>query len=74
MLEQPPQVIIGTIASVKGGEADSVYLWPDLSPAGIEEWHSRDKSAIYRLFYVGITRAKETLTILAPSSNLTVNI
>jgi hypothetical protein len=27
-------VIVGTIHSVKGGEADVVFLFPDLSPAG----------------------------------------
>ena len=31
---QAPQVVVGTIHSVKGGEADVVYLFPDLSRSG----------------------------------------
>src|SRR5690606_6453002 len=31
-LRDEPKVITGTIHSVKGGESDYVYLWPDLSP------------------------------------------
>ena len=74
-LENDPQLIIGTIHSVKGGEADSVYLFPDISKSGAEEWETRKgRAAIYRLFYVGITRAKETLTVMSPSSALTVPI
>ena len=63
-LEKIPQVIVGTIHSVKGGEADSVYLFPDLSPKGYEEWLSRGRKSIYRLFYVGMTRAKDRLIIM----------
>ena len=33
-LLETPKVIVGTIHSVKGGEADVVYLFPDLSAAG----------------------------------------
>ena len=33
-LMESPQVIVGTIHSVKGGEADAVVLFPDLSQAG----------------------------------------
>lgn len=49
--------------SVKGGEADIVVLFPDLSPAGYREWTSPGEAqdAVRRMFYVGMTRAKEAL-------------
>ena len=61
-----PQVVVGTCHSVKGGESDVVYLFPDLSTNGLQEWRNGDgdnAGSVYRLFYVGMTRAKETLII-----------
>jgi DNA helicase-2/ATP-dependent DNA helicase PcrA len=60
-LTKRPQVLLGTIHSVKGGEADIVVLFPDLSPAGFRAWHSKEKDSVRRCFYVGMTRAKEAL-------------
>jgi superfamily I DNA/RNA helicase len=61
-----PMVTVGTIHSVKGGEADSVYLFPDLSMTGARGYYSRqeDKDAVTRLMYVGATRAKQKLTLV----------
>lgn len=69
-LQETPRVTVGTIHSVKGAESDVVILAPDLSQRGVESWHSGDggKASIYRLFYVGMTRAKEELHILQPTS------
>jgi len=78
VLEQPvhkqqPRVIIGTIHSIKGGEADNVYLFPDISrSAGYSLMIN--KNAIYRMFYVGITRAKKSLYICSPSGKYWVDI
>ena len=71
-LEEPPQVIVGTIHSVKGGEADSVYLAPDLSASADEAWRGAGRAGTYRAFYVGMTRAKHSLTIMRPSSSKAV--
>ena len=65
-LRDEPAVTVGTIHSVKGGEADTVVVWPDLSYRGYQEfgrpgWAHRD--AIWRLFYVAATRAKRELII-----------
>ena len=62
-LKRKPQIILGTIHSVKGGEADIVVLFPDLSPAGYREWTSPGEAqdAVRRMYYVGMTRAKEAL-------------
>lgn len=67
-LLEPPLTTIGTIHSVKGGEADTVILAPDLSVAGENSWSGSNagRAAVHRLFYVGITRAKNELYILDP--------
>ena len=58
-----PLVSIGTIHSYKGGEADVVVLFPDLSPAGYREWTMPGdaQDSVRRCFYVGMTRAREAL-------------
>jgi superfamily I DNA/RNA helicase len=58
-----PQVIVGTIHSVKGGQADVVYLFPDLSRAGDVSYQmaGSQRDSVTRLFYVGATRAREIL-------------
>lgn len=64
-----PQVIVGTIHSIKGGESDVVFLIPDLSREAMREWSgfgSPGHDAIRRLFYVGMTRARETLVLVSP--------
>ena len=62
-LKEQPKIILGTIHSVKGGEADIVVLFPDLSPAGYQEWTTpgEARDSVRRMFYVGQTRAREEL-------------
>lgn len=64
----PPSVTLGTIHSVKGGEADVVIIFPDLSQEGMTEWTGKGRSAIRRLMYVGITRARHGVFICKPAS------
>jgi DNA helicase-2/ATP-dependent DNA helicase PcrA len=68
-LKSPPQVILGTGHSVKGGEADVVYFLPDLSASGLRQWEGprQQRDAIIRLAYVMMTRARETLAICEPA-------
>ena len=67
--EVNPWIIVGTIHSVKGGEADDVLLFPDLSPAGYAEYMSSEsRDRILRLFYVGMTRAKDRLILCERSA------
>jgi len=65
-----PMVTIGTIHSVKGGEADCVFLFPDISYNAAKEIATdnsgKAQDAIHRLFYVAMTRAKEELVLLKP--------
>ena len=74
-LVDTPRVILGTIHSTKGGEADSVILFPDLSSAGMREWQERGPSrdSVIRLMYVGMTRAREELIVASNSSPLAVD-
>ncbi len=69
-LAQKPGVIIGTIHSVKGGEADVVILFPDLSPVSMNAYigGSEDRDDVVRQFYVGMTRARKTLILCSPGS------
>ncbi|MFA5378738.1 MAG: ATP-dependent helicase [Dehalococcoidia bacterium] len=69
-----PKVIVGTIHSVKGGEADVVYVAPDLSYAGYIEANQSiaGRDAIARLKYVAYTRARETLCLLDAATNYTM--
>lgn len=65
-----PRVVLGTIHSVKGGQADVVILVPDLSSRGSDEWRTRGvpQDGIRRQFYVGMTRARRELVVCAPAT------
>lgn len=65
-----PGIIVGTVHSVKGGEADCVYVFPDLSRQGFDGWLDRGArhDAVARTFYVAFTRARHELVLCQPSS------
>jgi superfamily I DNA/RNA helicase len=69
-LVESPRVIVGTIHSVKGGEADVVFLFPDVSQAGDAAYQrfGSPRDAVIRTFYVGMTRAREVLYIAERAS------
>ena len=75
-LLESPRITVGTIHSVKGGQADVVFLFPDLSGTGMKEWHgnSAARSHVFRLFYVGMTRARETLVVLSPGGRTAMRL
>ena len=58
-----PRITASTIHGAKGGEADNVVLFTDLSPAA-DEAMRRDPDDLHRVFYVGVTRTKENLYIM----------
>jgi superfamily I DNA/RNA helicase len=64
-LREPPRIIVGTIHSVKGGEADTVILLPDLTPAAYFDFEAGGdgEASTRRLFYVGMTRARRRLVL-----------
>jgi superfamily I DNA/RNA helicase len=67
---EDPRVILGTIHSVKGGEADYVFLLPDVAPSS---YNDGDRDAVVRTFYVGATRAKKGL-FLCSGKGLTAEL
>jgi DNA helicase-2/ATP-dependent DNA helicase PcrA len=71
-----PQVVVGTIHSVKGGQADVVYLFPDLSQTGDAQYRRGGglKDSVIRVFYVGATRARERLYICQSESAMRIAI
>jgi DNA helicase-2/ATP-dependent DNA helicase PcrA len=71
-----PKVVVGTIHSVKGGQADVVYLFPDLSQAGDAQYTrgGASRDAVVRQFYVGATRARERLYICSQASSMAISL
>jgi superfamily I DNA/RNA helicase len=75
-LLEKPQVTVGTIHSVKGGEADVVVLFPDLSQAGDASYqrYGPPRDAVIRMFYVGMTRAREALYLADRASTMAAHL
>ena len=73
-LAEIPHAIVGTIHSVKGGEADVVYLFPDLSQAGGLQYGrvGGPRDSVIRQFYVGATRAREKLYICRQATSMAI--
>lgn len=64
-LDARPQLIVGTIHSVKGGEADAVYVLPNISPEAYRNMNSRaGMDSLLRTFYVGVSRARRKLVLV----------
>lgn len=77
MLTKVPQIVVGTIHSVKGGEADDVFLFPDISWSADEAVRIQGvpmEDAIRRQFYVGMTRARENLFLCSGAGGPQVHL
>ncbi|OUT52589.1 MAG: hypothetical protein CBC24_06970 [Candidatus Pelagibacter sp. TMED64] len=72
-LDKEPRIKIGTIHGVKGGEAEHVLLLTDIAPRTYREMHALPDDEI-RVFYVAITRAKKSLHIVQPNTNMYFDI
>jgi superfamily I DNA/RNA helicase len=72
-LSQPSRIKISTIHGVKGEQCDNVILFTDLEKI-IYDSALRDKDTEHRLFFVGVTRAKETLYIMNHDYDYQYNI
>ena len=67
-IRKQPRIKLSTIHGSKGGEADNVMLLTDLTrKADAEYWRQRDQER--RVFYVGMTRARNRLNIVRSQSD-----
>jgi len=66
-VSQEPRIKLSTIHSAKGGEADNVVLYSDISPQSYNTMikYPDDEA---RVFYVGMTRAKNNLHLVVPQT------
>lgn len=64
-LLETPKIIISTIHQAKGGEADNVILFTDVSNTVYDNIESEDEKKVW---YVAITRARKKLFIVNPES------
>ena len=66
-ITQEPRIRISTIHAAKGGEATNVILLTDISSRVFKSYKQNpdDES---RVFYVGLTRAKENLFLIEPQT------
>jgi len=62
-----PRIKVSTIHSMKGGEADNIIVIPDISYAAHREYQ-KNPSTEHRVFYVAVTRAKQSLHVLYPTT------
>jgi DNA helicase II / ATP-dependent DNA helicase PcrA len=67
-LLREPRVRLSTIHAAKGSEADHVYVLGDMSKRTYEAALT-DPDTERRVLYVGVTRARRTLTLLNPWAN-----
>ena len=66
ILSKSPNIIIDTIHSVKGGEANNVLIYSKTNYASSFDKKNRDeKSDEKRVYYTAVTRARDTLHILS---------
>lgn len=62
-----PRITVSTIHGSKGGEAENVVLYTNLSPAA-DAHYQTNPDDLHRTFYVAVTRTKENLFIIEPEN------
>lgn len=67
-LEIAPRIELSTIHRSKGREADHVILSPDIGKHTAKS-AEKEPDAERRVWYVGVTRARETLHVLSPKGS-----
>ena len=65
-LNAKPNITLSTIHGAKGGEAENVLLYLDLTSKAIAQMGENPDDA-YRVLYVGVTRTKQNLYLKMPS-------
>lgn len=72
-LLKKPRINISTIHAAKGGEADHVLLASDISYRSFQNMQI-DPDSEARVFYVAVTRCRESLNILQAKTNLSYDL
>lgn len=62
---QPPRIEVSTIHAAKGRQADNVLLLSDMAARTWVEGQATPDDEV-RVFYVGVTRARESLHVVLP--------
>ena len=65
-LTAEPRIRLSTIHGAKGGEADNVVLFTDITAAAEASMES-DPDSMHRVFYVAVTRTRQNLYTLEPT-------
>lgn len=68
-LTEQPRIHISTIHGVKGGEADNVMLLTDMAARSYRGYQQNPDDE-HRVFYVGVTRARQALHIIQPQTGI----
>ena len=66
-LTQNPRIRLSTIHGAKGGEADNVVLFTDITAAA-EASMEQDPDSMHRVFYVAVTRTRQNLYTIEPQN------
>lgn len=72
-LTSKPRIKIATIHSSKGGEADNVILLTDMAPRTWDEYQLNPDDE-HRVWYVAVTRARRSLYVMIPKTNMYYDI
>ena len=65
---ESPRIKLSTIHGMKGGESENIVVIPDLSPAAYQSYLSNPDTE-HRIYYVAVTRTKNTLHFIEPQTN-----
>lgn len=68
-LDHIPRILISTIHGVKGGEADHVAIMTDMASRSYK-YMERCPDDEHRVFYVALTRAKQSIHIIQPKGRI----
>ena len=60
-----PRIRLSTIHGAKGGEAENVIVFSDLTAAADDAAYY-DNDTLHRVFYVAVTRTKQNLFVVEP--------
>lgn len=72
-LQKKPRVRVSTIHGAKGGQADHVIVLRDMASRTYGEMRANPEDE-HRVQYVGATRTRQRLTIVAPTSRMSYDL